>query len=473
MPDPASKDRPSRSAARRPRLASALTRAAAPAFGSAVVAVALLASLPGCGTRPGSGLPALGGPAAGEVCQGNCTPDRGSGPYDCTSAESDGIEFLDQVVNKNGEFSPSVPMLWDFEGMNAPSMYSYTDKTTYIQTFVLGGSRKTWEPPAYPIPGGGRCGSQWALHVQGGPFMGWGGGIGMSMLQWPGNNSASYCSKSTDSILKGMTIDVSAWEGISFWARRGPNSQIGFRVAVGDKATDDDISYKQYMADSTKPRYCERVRECGCLDHRQCLVLPESARPRIPAICSGNHATEQFPYFCGGQPAVEEAAGQVSSTGSGVQCNTCNTSRCNDPYPAFPEDMVDAQYNQRSCTQRTFRNGISSFFCWNAPDPASGIAGDPPPAEPDQQCGDHWNRPVALTNDWRLYLVPFDSMLQQGFAKRSNKLDLTALSLVRFTWDGGWIDYWLDDVRFYRHKSGGAAGGAGGGTGAGGSAAAD
>jgi len=43
-------------------------------------------------------------------------------------------------------------------------------------------------------------------------------------------------------------------------------------------------------------------------------------------------------------------------------------------------------------------------------------------------------------------------LLQQGWAKRSNKLDTTAISVVRFTWDGGWVDFWIDDVRFYRHK---------------------
>ena len=62
--------------------------------------------------------------------------------------------------------------------------------------------------------------------------------------------------------------DVSAWEGISFWARRGPDSQAGFRVLVGDKYTDDDIAYLMYRIDPMLPRYCERVRECGCLNHR-------------------------------------------------------------------------------------------------------------------------------------------------------------------------------------------------------------
>jgi hypothetical protein len=27
------------------------------------------------------------------------------------------------------------------------------------------------------------------------------------------------------------------------------------------------------------------------------------------------------------------------------------------------------------------------------------------------------------------------------------------VSVIRITRDGGWIDYWIDDVRFYRHKT--------------------
>jgi hypothetical protein len=48
--------------------------------------------------------------------------------------------------------------------------------------------------------------------------------------------------------------------------------------------------------------------------------------------------------------------------------------------------------------------------------------------------------------------VPFNTMAQQGWAQRSGFLDLTAVSVIRFTWDGGWIDFWIDDVRFYKTK---------------------
>ena len=74
------------------------------------------------------------------------------------------------------------------------------------------------------------------------------------------------------------------------------------------------------------------------------------------------------------------------------------------------------------------------------------------PAETTEQCGDHWTRVVNLSNEWQFYTVPFNTMAQQGWAKRSPGLDPSSISVIRFTWDGGWIDYWIDDVRIYRRK---------------------
>lgn len=60
---------------------------------------------------------------------------------------------------------------------------------------------------------------------------------------------------------------------------------------------------------------------------------------------------------------------------------------------------------------------------------------------------------VNLSTDWQLIKVPFASLLQQGWAKRSYQLDLSSITSVRLEWDRGWIDYWISDVRFYRTKA--------------------
>ena len=134
--------------------------------------------------------------------------------------------------------------------LTARGMYSYTDNSTIIKTFTHGDNqdptgctaRKTWEPPTAELP---RCSDQpdepanHAVHIQGGPFLSWGGGVGMAMKNYP--TVTGSVRRWSDAM-----VDVSGWEGISFWARRGPDSQVGFRVLVGDKYTDDDIAYLMY-----------------------------------------------------------------------------------------------------------------------------------------------------------------------------------------------------------------------------------
>jgi hypothetical protein len=198
---------------------------------------------------------------------------------------------------------------------------------------------------------------------------------------------------------------MSRWDGVAVWARRGPDSQPLLRVLVGNKYTDDDISFLQYAEDPAKPRYCERSRECACLNGTAAIVASQTGE---------------------------------SSTKCGVE-------RCNDPYPAFPDRFGgrDPQFADRPCTPYAFRNGTQSSYCF---DPAK----DPPPPESDQGCGDYWTFPLHLTTEWQLFLVPFTTMYQQGWAKRWPLFDTSSVSVVRLTWDKGWVDYWIDNLRFYR-----------------------
>jgi hypothetical protein len=417
------------------------------------------------------------------VCQHTCTPDPGPRLVDCQAAE------------QNFEFA--LPYIWTFEEGSplraARAMYSYTDNTNSIATFKneSGTARQTYQPPTaaltrcwdpndhtQPLNPGNR-----AIHVEGGPFLAWGGGIGIAMKDHPGRtvdpaSPLTFPLSPGSTAISGAAIDASAWEGVSFWARRGPDSQAGFRVLVGDKYTDDDISYRMYRDDPNTTRYCERVRECACLNHQTCAPVTVQLTDGLPPMGSNfplacvptrgvgrNDLVTQS--FCG-QPDVLSAGSMGAGAGSSTQCNTCELTRCNENYPAYPDDFpaagglqptdpvtlmplpgypqgTDRQFYGRPCTPYTMRNGITSAWCF---DPNT----DPPPAEQSRQCGDHWTRVVNLSNEWQFYTVPFSAMLQQGWAQRSPGLDLTTVSVVRFTFDGGFIDYWIDDVTFYRHK---------------------
>jgi hypothetical protein len=270
------------------------------------------------------------------------------------------------------------------------------------------------------------------------------------------------------------TLDMSLWDGVAVWARRGPDSQPLLRVLVGNKYVDEDVSFLQYGKDPSKPRYCERARECVCVNGKDCKFWAGS-------VGSDAGTGFQAGYYCG-DPAADPPPGTPS--GNGVMAtNGCNITQCNQPYPAYatkytdptrcqkPADPVmcpdpnsatmgtDPQFYKRPCTPYAFRSGLQSSYCWD-PDPnhlyvtsgrldPNGIP-DLPPAESDQQCGDYWTFPLHLTTEWQLFLVPFTTMYQQGWAKRWPFFDTASVSVVRLTWDAGWVDYWIDNLRFYR-----------------------
>jgi hypothetical protein len=339
------------------------------------------------------------------TCINSCVPDLGSRPMtqkDCDDAEA-GIEFLPLPIWDMGPINDALTDSSEnaVKRNAAQYMYWYDDKTAIIR--VPG---KIWEPatevaysgvPPRPangevtagwIPPGkyeettkywpnrpplrtavGRCGESlpypndpdatndparvtdpsglhYALHVAGGPFQEWGGGMGrmlkcmntdapksgtgqshpwlekLNLNQYlcSYRNSATYKLKNQQSLaacvnsnpttpeaktmrsvcpkrdlyyqehgvpdetdepyMTGMSLDLSQWEGIAFWARRSPNSQSGIRIAMADKYLDDDMSYLamrygQQHPDYAQahPRYCERKTVCGCQNNKPCTKV--------------------------------------------------------------------------------------------------------------------------------------------------------------------------------------------------------
>jgi hypothetical protein len=198
---------------------------------------------------------------------------------------------------------------------------------------------------------------------------------------------------------------------------------------VGNKYVDEDVSFFMYRDEPAKTRYCERVLECACTNGKPCVnwTIDQVPDPFLPG------------HYCG-DPASDPAPGAISGVGV-TSTNKCDRTKCDDIYPAF--QVQDKAFVNRPCTPYAFRSGSQSSYCWN---PAS----DPPPAESDQQCGDYWTFPLHLTTEWQLFLVPFTTMYQQGWAKRWSFFDTSSVSVVRLTWDKGWVDYWIDNLRFYR-----------------------
>jgi hypothetical protein len=392
----------------------------------------------------------------------SCNPDPGPQPVNCEVAEG-ALEFAPFML-ADFELPGSDPngnpaYLGEF-------VYSYTDATAQIyangdngfqspvsyQPVATTSRRCNSDDPNSPsnhvlhITGGHvQTGPDGGTSITGAPFLGWGGGIGVAMQHFaqnlcfdiqakdlPASERSVVCEpESVEFTVRWAALDLSAWDGVAVWARRAPDSQPGLRVLVGNKYTDDDISYLMYFSDPNEQRYCERVRECACVNGKDCSPWQRGDA----GVGAG------VDYYCG-KPASDPAPGVIS--GSGVAAtNACNITECNQVYPAFPGNGADPQFTGRPCTPYAFRNGNQSSYCFN---PVS----DPSPAEPDKQCGDHWTYPLHLTTEWQLYLVPFTTMSQQGWAKQWKFFDTSTVSVVRLTWDAGWVDYWIDNLRFYR-----------------------
>ncbi len=423
-------------------------------------------------------------------CVNTCLDNSDPEPVDCEAAE-EGVEFYPTPI-------------WDFEGF-ASNLYSYTDGAVDFMRAVTGrnedgsvqynenqGTRLLgFQPEVRRLQ---RCkGEEDAndvLHLQGGPFLNWGGGIGRHLKCMNSNQGNMYaageitigdqevlnkgcdgadspraCESDEDSLaytacpkrdrngkegvpegeefMWGMTLDLTRWDGISFWARRSNDSQPGIRVALGDKYTDDDLSYLQYHINPDDKRFCERNQECGCTGNTTCT----------DGACYDPRYDEVEPLEDEWLSAVSLYDGEEFSyideeNRSGYP--QCGQYLCQRGFRAFrtldgTNPREDVAFKGTGCHPFTFRGGITENYCY---DPENG----PTPYENSQLCGDHWLKPVRLSTEWQFYKVPFSELLQQGWAKESFHLDLTSAGLFRFIWGRGWIDYMFDDVRFYRNK---------------------
>jgi hypothetical protein len=392
-------------------------------------------------------------------------PDPGSGAVDCSVL--DGIETSQAFYDT---FEPAstvdggvgVALAWTgYDDLSWGSFHVPGDITWYsslppfdcVEPRCDPGSPGPWGVAAYPA-GGPSCDGQpndWSLHFRGGLFRNWGGGISTVFTDPRGGcePDADICPPEAGATLDSANlptttadggqyaqshafVDASAYDGVAFWARTGPEGQTAMIITVTDNFTSDRLARQNQT-------FCRRLKQCytQCLSGVPCTLTQDPLDTLHPTV-----------YRCF-DPASGPFPGSVGNTAPGgtdvpafldLLYPRCGPSAC-----TTPRTYRDLDFDGKDCRPYTFPAGdYSAEYCWND--------GDLPPPDRDEQCLDGWAAAVDLTLDWHYFEVPWSSMYQGGFGKQAPYFNTKAIDTVAFGFIDGWADVYVDNVSFYRVK---------------------
>ncbi|HEY4107299.1 MAG TPA: hypothetical protein VGM44_25550 [Polyangiaceae bacterium] len=396
-----------------------------------------------------------------------------------------------------------IALVDDYEGGAASQTYTYNDTTCEVLPVAI----KDWQPastqipstwmsatsgdPNAPVQGGNRCGSLRAMHLAG-TYTNYGAGLGTLLYNHsallnsnpayppiPSTQIGVYFQGQTTALVKDgdtpfvaglASTDLSQWDGITFWARRGPYGQDGFRPGLLDRTTADDFN-KQSPPGVAACRSIYTV--CSCLNGKPCT-------PWDPAVDPGpDPATiPQTGCYSGFAAEAPDVAGtycwdpKVDPWPSGDPTIRCGQTACNyrvdTPIPTMIFNPVNKDRAVLWKADIGQGAGVGTMTCSPEPyvfhdstQPAAqfcytpGVDADPP--EKMDRCQDSWLGTTggspsdpAIDTNWHRYMIPFANLRQGTVDQRSPGIDLTFVEALLFAFPGGNLDVWIDDVGFYR-----------------------
>jgi hypothetical protein len=377
------------------------------------------------------------------------------GQYEFSTGWFDSFELTRKGADPNE--TGAAPGWATYDDLTRDSWHTPGDATWYPG--LKGTIYTAWGLPAVQMPGP-QCDetpNDWVLHFKGGLFRKWGGGLSHAFTDPPGTYCASSFAPSSTpanndfcapAVPDGATVDgaglptanasgdaylqthdffdVSGYDGIAFWARRGPEGSGQMFVILTDKFTSSRLARENQ-------KYCRRIREC----HTRC----NSGAP-----CSPNVENGQTVYRCF-DPATQAPGGQLVLPPLPIDTEIdqiyprCGASACTSP-PSY----LDRDFDDKPCTPYTFPAADESGeYCW---DPKT----DLPPPSRDDRCQDGWETTVQLSSDWKFYALPWSVFGQVGFGKKAPYMDLKSLDTMAFGATMGWADAYFDNVTLYRRK---------------------
>jgi hypothetical protein len=401
----------------------------------------------------------------------------------------------------------------DYEQAFAPSWFNYGEPGAKIFPQQVGA------PPDVPapywglqvvdlrlLPGGARCGSNYALHLLGGRFTSWGGGFGTLYATVRGpENVERYCpadleasppttggalapERNGDTCGFWMTpveatqparlgLDASMFDGIAFWARRGPGGQAPIRIAVQDTNTSDGFALilerdAYFVANGAasafggKPPACQRAVECciHCNEVPRDVLLYGVDAEGGPVPDGIGYTVEKRCWKHGERPPPDlEEGGEHGfvfldwATGSWTDVGA-DGQAYEDEFDDYEREIKlccprtmeqdpangDPQFGGKECNDYTFHYDQSSGrYCWNTDDP-------PLPEKDQNRCQDGFETSVVVDTEWRLFTIPW-SELRRSTLNRP-PVDTQHIWAIFLYFGAGWLDTYVDDVGFYRKR---------------------
>jgi hypothetical protein len=341
------------------------------------------------------------------------------------------------------DFEPTAP---GFIGV-APFFSTYDDKTegswhvpgdaAWYGDIAAKRDPLLWGLAADQIQNGPSCDgapNDWALHIRGGRFNYYGGGaehpieLDCSVAHQQGD----ICDHVVEVVRDGRTdraVDASQFDGVAFWARRGPDGGSGLMVTLQDKYTSDRLARSVELVPgmpSPGVGYCQRIKQCypSCSDGASCTPVRFGADAADVYRCIPEGARPQDSLM---EPALLQQL-----------YPPCGQSTCKPP--TYDPDF---DYEGTQCKPYNFTGLEENNWCF----------GDQPPAPPDERCGDGFAANISLSTDWQFFKLPFDRFQQIGFAKKAPPTDVPQKTLysISFLFSVGYTDFYVDNLSFYRN----------------------
>jgi hypothetical protein len=391
-----------------------------------------------------------------EVVRNPGTPDLGSAPVDCSGLDDIEVSpyFMDNFEPLGAGMVGMAPAWSGYDDGSDTSFrvpgdvdwYPGLASKTDLGPYGMPAERHDAHPGARPDCGGVR--NDWTLHYRGGRFNYYGAGMakpfaaehtlpdgtplvhgcpaGSDLCPALGANGTPYDIFGVDPSNFAQVhefFDVSKYDGVVFWARRGPDGATGLLVGLQDKYTSDDLA-------RDNQRFCKRIKVCtpGCVNGNECIVNPAVVIP----------TSEEFGLHRCMPPNFNVADGVPNVALREFLFPRCGPSTCVPPV-FYPDNDLKAA----TCQPYEFTGLDSGYWCTNPGET---------PAPYAQRCGDAFVAPISLSTDWQLYKLPFDSFRQVGFGKVAPTFDLKSLYSIAFQFTVGFTDVYVDNVSFYRNK---------------------